>query len=94
MEECEVLCNYLGIMVNGVLVCIGACQELKQKFGAGYDIRMKLNPSLSINQIDDIKNKFIQSLDGKFIDENPVRNNFLGLQVRFGMIRDLVAVYV
>ena len=77
MEECEVLCNNLGIMVNGVLVCIGDCQELKNKFGAGFDIRMKLNPMLSATQIKDIKKRLQQNLDGNFIDENPVRNIFI-----------------
>ena len=74
MEECEVLCNNLGIMVNGVLVCIGACQELKQKFGTGYDIRMKLNPMLSATQMNDIRTQLQQKLRGDFIDQNPVRN--------------------
>ena len=72
MEECEALCNRLAIMVNGKLVCIGACQELKQRFGVGYNIQMKLNPSKSINQVDYIKNELQRTLIGDVLDENSV----------------------
>ncbi|XP_011251490.2 retinal-specific ATP-binding cassette transporter [Camponotus floridanus] len=55
MEECEALCNRLVIMVKGELVCIGASQELKQRFGAGYDIHIKLNPGRSDEDVKNIK---------------------------------------
>merc|ERR1711935_462622 len=43
MEEAEALSNRIGIMVGGRLRCIGTNQHLKDKFGQGYslDIRMK-----------------------------------------------------
>ncbi|XP_014205582.1 ATP-binding cassette sub-family A member 3-like isoform X2 [Copidosoma floridanum] len=70
MEECEALCNRLAIMVNGRLVCIGPSQELKQRFGAGYDIQIKMNPEKEGNQVDDIKCRMARSLDCKIVDEN------------------------
>ena len=42
MEECEALCNRLGIMVDGRFSCIGPVQHLKQRFGQGYTLIAKL----------------------------------------------------
>lgn len=42
MEECEALCNRLAIMVRGHFVCIGETQHLKQKFGQGFTVIIKL----------------------------------------------------
>lgn len=72
MEECEALCNRLVIMVNGQLVCIGACQELKQRFGAGYDIHIKLNPSRTDEEAESIKNIILSTLTCDIRDENLV----------------------
>ena len=36
MEECEALCNRVGIMVGGRLRCLGTIQHLKDRFGQGY----------------------------------------------------------
>ena len=42
MEECEVLCNRLAIMVNGTFKCIGSAQHLKSRFGDGYTATLRL----------------------------------------------------
>lgn len=70
MEECEALCNRLVIMVKGQLVCIGASQELKQRFGAGYDIHVKLNPNRSEEDVNKIKEKIEASLTCEIRDES------------------------
>ncbi|XP_017755068.1 PREDICTED: ATP-binding cassette sub-family A member 1-like [Eufriesea mexicana] len=70
MEECEALCNRLVIMVKGQLVCIGASQELKQRFGAGYDIHIKLNPNRTDNDVSNIKRIIESSLPCEIRDEN------------------------
>ncbi|XP_039306683.1 retinal-specific phospholipid-transporting ATPase ABCA4 isoform X2 [Solenopsis invicta] len=70
MEECEALCNRLVIMVKGELVCIGASQELKQRFGAGYDIHIKLNTGRTGKDVDDIKKIIESSLTCNIRDEN------------------------
>lgn len=72
MEECEALCNRLVIMVKGELVCIGASQELKQRFGAGYDIHIKLNPNRSDEDVDNIKKTIEFTLTCEIRDENLV----------------------
>ncbi|XP_015178503.1 PREDICTED: ATP-binding cassette sub-family A member 1-like [Polistes dominula] len=70
MEECEALCNRLVIMVQGQLVCIGASQELKQRFGAGFDILIKLNPNRSEEDVTIIKNTIESLLTCEIRDEN------------------------
>ncbi|XP_018365508.1 PREDICTED: retinal-specific ATP-binding cassette transporter-like [Trachymyrmex cornetzi] len=70
MEECEALCNRLVIMVKGELVCIGASQELKQRFGAGYDIHIQLNPSRTGEDVNSIKKIVESTLTCDIRDEN------------------------
>ena len=36
LEECEALCQNVGIMVGGRLRCLGSIQHLKNKFSSGY----------------------------------------------------------
>ena len=45
MEECEALCTRIAIMVNGHLKCLGSTQHLKDKFGNGYTVIVKLDAS-------------------------------------------------
>lgn len=42
MEEAEALCGRIGIMVNGVLCCLGSSQHLKMKYGANYEAEFKV----------------------------------------------------
>jgi len=42
MEEAEALSSKLAIMVEGNIKCIGAPQSLKEKYGNGYEIEIKL----------------------------------------------------
>ncbi|XP_040358150.1 phospholipid-transporting ATPase ABCA3-like [Ixodes scapularis] len=43
MEECEAMCSSLVIMVNGRFCCLGSPQHLKNKFGSGYSIMIKVS---------------------------------------------------
>ncbi|KAL3203429.1 hypothetical protein MRX96_011968 [Rhipicephalus microplus] len=40
MEECEIACDRLCIMVKGKMVCLGTLQHLKDKFGKGYNVQI------------------------------------------------------
>eukprot|EP00622_Pseudochattonella_farcimen_P002753 FR737757.1.p1 GENE.FR737757.1~~FR737757.1.p1 ORF type:complete len:213 (+),score=17.10 FR737757.1:71-640(+) len=42
MNEAEVLCGRLGIMVEGQLRCIGSPQRLKSQYGHGYEVAIRL----------------------------------------------------
>ncbi|XP_055488379.1 phospholipid-transporting ATPase ABCA1-like [Leucoraja erinacea] len=49
MEECEALCTRMAIMVNGKFRCLGSVQHLKNRFGDGYTIIVRIagpNPDL------------------------------------------------
>jgi ATP-binding cassette, subfamily A (ABC1), member 3 len=44
MEEAEALSNKMGIMVQGgILKCFGSSQHLKNKFGKGYEVEVRIS---------------------------------------------------
>lgn len=75
MDETEVLCTNIGIMVNGELKCLGSLQHLKSKYGEGYTLLAKINlasssssanhhtnnNSLTVNVNDDVPSTSTQS---------------------------------
>jgi len=68
MDECEALCNRIGIMVNGRLVCLGTATHLKQRHGSG--LRFEVTFSAEANYktaLSDLK-KFIRA---SFPDDAP-----------------------
>jgi len=42
MDECQALCSRLAIMVNGRFLCLGSPQHIKNKYGDGYTLILKL----------------------------------------------------
>lgn len=42
MEECDALCTRIGIMVGGVLRCLGSGQRLRSQYGRGYQVELGL----------------------------------------------------
>ena len=43
MEEAEALSTKMGIMVKGgIFRCFGSSQQIKNKFGTGYEIEIKI----------------------------------------------------
>ena len=70
MEECESLCNRLIIMVNGKICCIGSPQHLKNKFGKGFIVQMKLKVSDNIeDNILKLKNFMKNSFEATEVKE-------------------------
>ncbi len=45
MEECEALCDNLGIMFGGQLECFGSINHIKEKYGDGYRLVVKCKHS-------------------------------------------------
>jgi hypothetical protein len=41
MEECEILCDKLTIMLNGQLQCYGTIPHIKKRYGDGYRLIIK-----------------------------------------------------
>lgn len=48
MEECEALCGRVAIMTNGRLACLGRVQRLKERFGDGYTLEVRLAPAKAV----------------------------------------------
>ena len=44
MDEAETLCKRMGIMVNGEFVCLGRAHEIKNKYGYGYELNVRIKP--------------------------------------------------
>jgi ATP-binding cassette subfamily A (ABC1) protein 3 len=44
MDEAETLCKRMGIMVNGEFVCLGRANEIKEKYGYGYEANIRIKP--------------------------------------------------
>lgn len=44
MEEAEALCTKMGIMVDGQFKCFGSSQHIKNKYGTGFEIEIKIRP--------------------------------------------------
>ena len=44
MDEAETLCRRMGIMVNGEFVCLGTSNYIKETYGFGYDIDIRIKP--------------------------------------------------
>jgi ATP-binding cassette, subfamily A (ABC1), member 3 len=42
MEEAEALCTKIGIMVDGEFRCYGSSQHIKNKYGTGFEIEVKI----------------------------------------------------
>ena len=52
MEECEALCDRLAIMVNGQFQCFGNIPHLKNKFGQGFTVLVKLEKGAGENELE------------------------------------------
>jgi len=55
MEEAEALCTKMGIMVAGGFRCFGSSQHIKNKYGTGYEIEMKIRDLSEQETIDTLK---------------------------------------
>lgn len=52
MDEVEVLCTRIGIMMNGEMKCLGSAQYLKGKFGKTVVVTIKLNEKKNVDADD------------------------------------------
>ena len=77
MEECEALCDRLAIMVNGQFQCFGNIPHLKNKFGQGFTVLVKLEKGTGENKtgLSDVRNALTTRLPDSVIqDEHKVTN--------------------
>ena len=48
MEEAEALCSRVAIQVDGRFRCLGSCQEIKNRYGEGFELTIRAKPSASL----------------------------------------------
>jgi len=60
MEEAEALSNRIGIMVGGRLRCLGSVQHLKDKYGAGYTLELRVDE----RQVGKVEGLILSTFDG------------------------------
>lgn len=66
MEEAEALSTKMGIMVKGgIFKCFGSAQHIKNKFGTGYVIELKIRS---------VEEKDLKDLVKQYYDDNGVLN--------------------
>ena len=63
MDEAETLCKRMGIMVNGEFVCLGKASQIKDKYGYGYEIDIRIKPMNTSQQ-----NEYINILNSNGFD--------------------------
>jgi len=62
MEEAEELCTNIGIMIKGKLECSGSPQELKERFGEGYQLDVKV-PVAKVTEFKDFLGKLFNETE-------------------------------
>ena len=62
MEEAEALCTKMGIMVNGSFKCFGSAQHIKNKYGTGFEIEVKI-AQLTDQELQKQKNRIDPALN-------------------------------
>lgn len=79
MDECEALCTRLTIMVKGQLCCIGETAVLKDKFGQGYSVLVKIAVDSTDEDREKLKNEMAAQFDPgcNLTDEHLVSFKFL-----------------
>lgn len=90
MEECEALCNRLIIMVNGQICCIGSPLQLKNKFGNGYTLQIRVSHSGDSEESNQQNMALVQQFVGSTFPQNvlkEVHNNMLHYQIEGSRVR-------
>lgn len=64
MEEADAVCDRVGIMINGELRCLGSTQHLKNIYGRGYILEVKLgnHEKETVNTLMDELEKYLFSI--------------------------------
>merc|ERR1711963_469916 len=62
MEEADVLCGRIGIMVNGKLKCLGSSQQLKHRYASSFVLEMKTLVAEKIPAIKEFVSKLFREI--------------------------------
>merc|ERR1711915_185886 len=51
LAECDSLCDTVSIMAKGEVLCTGSPAKLKEDYGSGYRVNIKMNSESSVNDV-------------------------------------------
>jgi len=83
MEEAESLCRRIGIMVNGQFKCLGTSQSLKETYGKGYEIPLRI-ANLTENEIKSRLQIFNLKIDDEIDFQKENFSNYLTAKDNLG----------
>ena len=83
MEECEALCDRLAIMVNGQFKCFGNIPHLKNKFGQGFTVLVKLEKRAIESDLEtergNVKKALLEKLSDSIIQDEHMVSQYLNI---------------
>ena len=86
MDEAETLCKRIAIMVNGEFVCFGKANQIKEKYGYGYEANVRIKP-LPEKQFNELLDKY--NLDKNLLIDEKNVNDILNMVERKYYIDEL-----
>ena len=87
MDEAETLCKRMAIMVNGEFVCLGRANEIKNKYGYGYEVNIRIKPMTEEQQNELYYKKY--NIDNKVIVREDNFEEILGIIKKENFISEL-----
>ena len=87
MDEAETLCKRMAIMVNGEFVCLGRANEIKNKYGYGYELNLRIKPMTEEQQNELYYKKY--NIDNKVIVRDDNFEEILGIIKKENFISEL-----
>ena len=100
MEECEALCNRVGIMVGGRLRCLGTVQHLRARFGKGLKLELKLAAGISdaggtstSAHHERVKTWITENFQDAVLMERQQRDRYMCFSVAGGAVGSLAKVF-
>ncbi|KAH9359512.1 hypothetical protein HPB48_000818 [Haemaphysalis longicornis] len=65
LDECEISCDRLTILVQGQMICLGTVQHLREKFGKGYRLHVMLKHGAASDAAEEAK-RFLEAVPSHF----------------------------
>ena len=87
MDEAETLCKRMAIMVNGEFVCLGRANEIKNKYGYGYELNLRIKPMTEEQQNELYYKKY--NIDNKVIVREDNFEEILGIIKKENFISEI-----
>ena len=70
MEEADALCSQIGIMIQGHLRAQGTSQELKSRFGSGYQVYVRFRNDEVARDLEDVQKRLGTLSEGLVTDQS------------------------